>query len=343
VHFAHEAVIRENNMERGTSFEEKQVLPSSTRTQALKAWEQLEYGMFIHFGMSTFAQEEFGKKTVPITTYHPTHLDVEQWVRVAKEAGMHYAVLTSKHCYGHCLWPSKQTDWDVEASPVKTDVVGEFVKACRKHKIKPGLYYLLGWDAHHQPSREPARYEAFCLAQIEELLTRYKPLVELWLDIPFDLGTDTAGTLKRIYTRVKSLQPDCLILFNQAFVDGSAIRMANPSYFYQQVSDNPIPLWPTDLVNGERTLPPEKGHDPWMTFEDKKYYIPMEVCDTLAENWFWVEGDKPKPLEMLLNLYRECRRRNANLLLDVAPDRTGRIPDESVNRLKELREAFKER
>lgn len=311
--------------------------PAHERTRLLADWEALRFGMFIHFGMGTFTDDEYGRKDSPLSAYHPTALDVDQWIRVAQRAGMKYAVLTTKHCTGHCLWPTKWTDYSVANSPVSTDVVGEFVKACRRHGLKPGFYYLLGWDSHHQPGRTPEEYERFCTGQIEELLTRYGPIAELWLDIPFDMGPDTGGALSRIYARVKELQPDCLVMLNQGFTDGSAVAVMAPTYFYKPTGKPPVPMWPRDLISGEVTLPPPSGHDPWITMGGVKYYIPMEVCDTLARHWFWSADDALNSPATAYRLWRQCMERKANLLLDVAPDTTGRIPDATVRVLLEMK------
>lgn len=314
--------------------------PSAERSAALAAWEGLRYGMFIHFGLATFNGDELGRQRAPIETYAPTALDVEQWIRTARDAGMKYAVLTTKHCTGHCLWPSKATDFDVEASSVKVDVVGEFVRACRKYDLKPGFYYLLGWEAHHQPAMTPAQYEQFCTAQLEELLTRYGPIVELWLDIPSDMGPDAAGALRRIYAKAKSLQPECLVMLNQGFTDGSKVSLARPSYFWKEVAGAEFPLWPRDLIDGERTLPPPAGHDPHIEHAGQRYYVPMETCDTLGRDWFWGADDALRSVSSLHRQYRACIERRANFLLDVPPDRSGRIPPASVKRLMELRAAI---
>ena len=116
--------------------------------ERLKKWEALEYGMFIHFGMSTFSGAELGSGKDPCSLYNPTNLDVDQWVKVARDAGMKYVVLTAKHVSGHCLWPSKFTDYHVGNSGNKTDVIGAFVNACSKYGILPGFYYC-SWDNHH--------------------------------------------------------------------------------------------------------------------------------------------------------------------------------------------------
>src|SRR3954469_12354325 len=116
---------------------------------ALRAWESLGYGMFIHFGMSTFDADEVSKGDKPADFYAPDKLNVDQWCQVARDAGMKYAVLTAKHVAGHCLWPSKQTDYHVGTSSNKTDVVQKFVEACDKRGVMAGFYYC-SWDNHHK-------------------------------------------------------------------------------------------------------------------------------------------------------------------------------------------------
>ncbi len=318
----------------------RQPEPATERTPALAAWESLHYGMFIHFGLSTFINNECPHGDTKPSDYNPTALDVDQWIRTARDAGMTYAELTTKHCAGHCLWPSAFTDHSVATSPNTADVVRQFVDACAKYGIKPGFYYLLGWDSRHQPRMAPDRYEQFCKDQLAELLTNYGPIQQVFLDIPFDMGPDTGGALARMYTHIKSLQPGCLVLPNQAFVDGSAVTTARPSYFWKDVGLEPVALWPRDLMDGERTLPPQRGHDPRIAFNGRTYYLPMETCDTLCEHWFWEAGDTPRPTRMLYKLYQACIDRHANLLLDVGPDRTGRISEPCVARLMELKAAI---
>ena len=314
--------------------------PATGRNAVLADWEALRFGMFIHFGMSTFTKEEFGAVSAQAKEYAPTALDVDQWIRVASEGGMKYAILTTKHCYGHALWDSKLTAYDVESGPDKTDVVRAFVDACRRHGVKPGFYYLLGWDKVNQWARTPEDYEAFCRGQIEELLTGYGPITELWLDIPWDMGPDTEGVLARLYAKIKSLQPDCLVLLNQGFVDGSAVRALAPTYAHREYDLPPVPLWPKDINNGEVTPPPPAGHNPMISVGGKVYYLPMETCDTLAHHWFWEPGDALKSVRTLVNRYKSTVDKGANLLLDLAPDKTGRIPEATAKRLMEMKAAL---
>jgi alpha-L-fucosidase len=310
--------------------------PARERTKLLADWEALRYGMFIHFGMSTFTGHEFGGIPAKSEVYNPTKLDVDQWIRAAKDAGMKYAVLTTKHCYGHALWPTKASEYGVATSSVKTDVVRQFVDACRKHGLKPGFYYLLGWDVIQQTKMTPAEYEAFCRKQVTELLTDYGPILEMWFDIPWDMGPETGRVLADLYALVKKLQPDCLVLLNQGFVDGSAVIPREATYRGQPTDGKQVLLWPKDLNNGEITPPPATGHKPNIEVEGVAYYQPMETCDTMGRHWFWMDDDALRTVPTLFSMYQSTVGRGANLLLNAAPDRTGRLPAGTVNRLKEL-------
>ena len=314
--------------------------PAQARTDLLAQWESLKFGMFIHFGMSTFTGREFGDISARADEYAPTALDVDQWIRVAAEGGMKYAVLTTKHCYGHALWDSRLTDYDVASGPVKADVVKAFVEACRKYGLKPGFYYLLGWDKVNQWARTPKDYEAFCAGQIKELLTGYGPIAELWLDIPWDMGPETDKVLARLYRRIKFIQPECLVLLNQGFVDGSAVREMKPAYAHREFDRPPVLLWPKDLINGEVIPPPAAGHQPLIPVRGRTYYLPMETCDTLAHHWFWEAGDALKSVKSLVAKYQAVVGQGANLLLDLAPDKSGRIPEATAGRLKEMKAAL---
>jgi alpha-L-fucosidase len=326
---------------------------------SLKAWERVGYGMFIHFGMSTFDGDEFSNGKAPSSLYAPTHLDVDQWLQTASDAGMRYAVLTAKHTAGHCLWPSGHTDYHVGNSGNTTDVVEAFVAACLKYHIKPGLYYC-SWDNHHRfgsftPSdlqpvsgdlmgpltdndamthRNPDRasvirqsaytteqYREFQWRQIEELCTRYGSLFEFWLDIPGVLPRDYRN---KLYAQIKQWQPECIFMANSGISDGSSYEV---NY-----------AWPSDLIAIERFLPNSStGHQPWRCIEGKDYYMPAEVCDPIGKQWFYQDGDPPRSDAELLGMFLTCRSRNTNLLLNVPPDRTGVIPRQYVEALIRLR------
>jgi alpha-L-fucosidase len=302
--------------------------PATNRTKRLAEWESLHYGMFIHFGMSTFTGNEIDPGDAPSSVYAPTRLDVRQWVRVAREAGMKYIVLTAKHVPGHCLWNSHDYDYDVATSSNKTDVVAAFMAACKAEGIRPGIYYCV-LDGHNEGGvkwKEAVTDEYFELIKrhLTELHRSYPGIFEQWIDIPGKLSPGQRWTLYRL---VKRLSPDCIVMMNHGFTDGVKI---------------PVRSWPTDLTNGERTLPPATGHDPVKEVDGKKYYIPMEVCDTIGRNWFWVPDDAPRPVKTLYYMYTRCMQRGANLLLNVPPDKTGRIPERHVKALMDLGKVIKD-
>lgn len=119
------------------------ITPSDKPSKSQQLLIDRGYGMFIHFGVNTFADVEWSDGTIPAGKYNPTKLNCDQWVQVARDAGFRYVLLTTKHHDGFCLWNSKYTDYDVASSPVKTDVVAEVSKACKKYGLKFAVYYSL--------------------------------------------------------------------------------------------------------------------------------------------------------------------------------------------------------
>ena len=298
----------------------------------LRAWEALRYGMFIHFGMSTFVGCELPMGDDPSTRYAPDRLDVDQWISVARDAGMKYAVLTTKHVAGHCLWPSKHTDYHVGGSGNRTDVVEAFVKACERRGLMPGFYYC-SWDNHHLfGSRTPSMagwneayttraYQDFQSAQIRELLTQYGPVGELWIDIPKVLPRCYR---EELYHEIASLQPAVVIMMNNGVGDGSKYPAET--------------AWPSDLIAIERFLPnSHTGHVKWREIEGMPRYMPGEVCDPIGKEWFFTEGDRLRSDSELLGMFLVSVSRGANFLLNVGPDKHGLIPRTHIDALTRLR------
>ena len=310
--------------------------------EKLRQWEAQEYGMFIHFGMSTFDEDEFSKGDQPSTLYNPARLDVDQWIRTASDAGMKYAILTAKHVAGHCLWPTRFCDYHVGTSGNKTDVAGAFVKACHKFGILPGFYYC-SWDNHNLfGSMTPTftgwdrafttqAYRDFQMKQVEELILNYGPLVEMWIDIPGVLGPDGR---REQYDQIAGLGPDIVIMMNSGLSDGTELK-----YNY---------AWPTDLMAIERYLPSSNhGYDPWFTVtenlgEPREYYIAGEVCDPVGYEWFYKDNDTLRSDAELLGMRLICKERKVNLLLDVPPDKSGVIPRKTAEALMRLRKSYEQ-
>lgn len=310
---------------------------------ALQQWEAMQFGMFVCFGLNTFVGAEMPSGSDPAARYAPDRLDVDQWVCLARDAGMRYAVLTTKHISGHCLWPSQHTEYHVGNSGNRTDVVERFMAACARRGVKPGFYYS-SWDNHHrfgslsaniapQPleaSGPPAHcssayvtqaYLDFQWAQITELMDRYGPVAEWWIDIPHLLPRDYRN---RLYGHISSHQPRAVILHNHGIGDGSAMLMDR--------------AWPTDVITIERFLPNSAtGHRPWRLLDGSHFYLPGEVCDPIGRNWFYREDDQPRSDAELLGMYLTSTSRRANLLLAIGPDKHGRIPRRDAAALIRLR------
>jgi alpha-L-fucosidase len=305
--------------------------------------------MFIHYSLATFTSEERGADIQPIELYNPTDLDVDQWVRVARDAGMTYIILTARHTRdgGFCTWPTKQSDFSVANAPVRTDVVGEFVKACDKHGIRPALY--LGGDRYNVPDgmvgnpRQPFFYVTrefmdLTLAQLEELLTDYGEIEEVWFDGPHKYGITGR---QELIDHIASLQPETVVAMNGTWEDNGRHPQMKPY------------AWPSDLIAIEAGVPPIWGTDPWRRLawkpngkeadEPLPYYLPVENCTLAHEGsfgWWWGPNVRPRSVQELLGLRLLCHARNANCVLNVTPDPAGRIPEDQTAALRETRQRW---
>ena len=318
--------------------------------ERLDRWRALDYGMFIHYGLATFMSGGLQSKEQPsVTDYKPSDLDVEQWVRVARDAGMNYVILTAKHSRdgGFSVWPTKQSDFSVANAPDRTDVIGEFVQACEKYKVRPAIY--IGDDLYnvrngmvgnaHTPFFEVSReFMDLTLAQLEELLTWYGPIEEVWFDGPHKYGLMGRWELTR---HIASLQPDAIVAMNGTWEDNGKKPEMKPF------------AWPSDLIVIEAAVPPIWGTDNWkhldwdpagnVVDEPLPYYLPVENC-TMAHmggaGWWWRPNCRARSVEELLGIRLLCHVRNANCVFNVTPDIRGKIPDDQVNALLELRRQF---
>ncbi|MCW5943174.1 MAG: alpha-L-fucosidase [Fimbriimonadaceae bacterium] len=294
----------------------------------LRRWEEARFGMFVHFGMSTFLGEECPDGSAPRENYAPDTVDTDRWARIARDAGVRYVVLTAKHVAGHCLWPSRLTDYRVEGG----DVVADLADSCARHGLGMGLYYC-SWDNHHRfgtvtagevgifASRVTPAYLDFQLAQLDELLTGYGPLFELWIDIPQVLGPEGR---RAVCDLAASRQPSMPVVMNQGCRGSSTLDLEH--------------AWPTDVSTRERQYPECQrwgqgvsgttiGHERWYEVEGERHYVPTEVCDCIGYHWFHDERDRVRASAEVAAMRTLANARGANLLLNVPPDRTGRIPE----------------
>jgi len=284
------------------------------------AWQDLEMGAIIHFGPNTFMDREWGDGTADPSLFNPTHVDPEQWTRAAKSAGIKYVVFVAKHHDGFCLWPTAKSNYSIKSSPWKEgqgDLVGDVAAAARKYGLKFGVY-LSPWDRHEPTYKDSVAYDGYYLAQLNELATSYGELVEFWLD-----GAGSAGHVydfDHYVDHLRVYQPNTMIFADAALLKYGDIR------------------W----VGNEDG---NASEDNWNVLDLRGYvrYRPAEADTPLRkEHWFWHPNDEAslKSVGELLDTYNRTVGRGAQLMIGLAPDHRGLLPDADVNRLKQFGEAL---
>lgn len=297
--------------------------------------EQLEYldwefGVFFHFGIRTFNEghKDWDMKPMELETFNPTDLDCDEWLRTIREAGAKYAILVCKHHDGFANWPSAYTEYSVKNTPWKDgkgDVVREYVDACRKYGIKVGLYYSPAqFGSADMVSKD---YDDYFINQIRELLTGYGKIDYLWFDGngSEDHKYDTA----RIVAEIRKCQPEILI-FNMWDPDtkwvGNESGIAHsPNKLTVSALDFSINKDIQDLLDEPKFLPTE--------------------CDFRMRllNWFYSNSDVDtvKSVDELMGLYYYSVGRGANFLINIGPDRRGKLPGEDKEALLKFGEALR--
>jgi alpha-L-fucosidase len=285
------------------------------------AWQDLEIGAIIHFGPNTFMDREWGDGTADPAMFNPSGVDPDQWMQATKSAGIRYVVLVAKHHDGFCLWPTEKSQYSVKSSPWKGghgDLVRDVATAARKYGLKFGVY-LSPWDRHEPAYKDSAAYDGYYLAQLSELASSYGELVEFWLD-----GAGSAGHVydfDRYVDNLRVYQPNTLVFADAALLKYGDIR------------------W----VGNEKGSASE---DNWNVLDLRGYvrYRPAEADTPLRkEHWFWHPNDEKslKSVNELLDTYHRTVGRGAQLMIGLAPDNRGLLPDADVNRLKEFGEAVR--
>ena len=308
-------------------------------TPAQLKWQKMEYYMFVHFGPNTFTDKEWGDGTEDPSVFNPENMDCNQWAKVAKEAGMRGIILTAKHHDGFCLWPSKYSTHTVRESPWKDgkgDVLRELSEACRKAGLKFGIY-ISPWDRNH-PSYGTSGYNSVFAGCVNEVLSEYGNIFELWLDgaesgagngpskYRWDLFTSTA----------KAIQPD-IVIFSDI---GPGCRwVGNENGYAGETNWSRLDtegFAPGRFAPSRDTLNSGNVHG--------EYWIPAEADVSIRPGWFYSPStdDKIKSVDELMEIYYASVGRNSNLLLNVPPDRSGRISPLDSARLMEFRKAREE-
>lgn len=313
------------------------VLPVPTQNQI--NWQKMENYAFVHFGLNTFNDLEWGYGNTPASTFNPTELDCEQWVRIIKAAGLKGVMLTAKHHDGFCLWPSQYTEYSVKNSPWKEgkgDMVKELSDACKKHGLKFGIY-LSPWDRNHAEYGRP-EYVTYFHNQMKELLSNYGELFEYWFD-----GANGGD----------------------GWYGGSNERRnidARTYYRYEEARQMINELQPHAVIFGGtcadiRWIGNEEGwagETNWCMFDDNKggkategmqdgmKWEPGECDVSIRPGWFYHarEDHQVRSLSHLIDLYYRSVGHNANLLLNFPVALNGKIHPTDSARAIEWRKAI---
>ncbi|HPA19396.1 MAG TPA: alpha-L-fucosidase [Verrucomicrobiae bacterium] len=298
------------------------------RAARMSWWHEARFGMFIHWGVYAVPAGKYGDKDthgewimctgkIPVAEYrqyamrfNPVKYDPDAWVRLAKESGQRYMVITSKHHDGFALFDSKVTKWDmVDATPYGKDLLKPLADACRKHGIRLGFYYSQAQDWNHPggaASRghwDPAQdgsmddyIRDIAVPQVREILSNYGPLAVLWWDTPKDMTPERAAPLNALL----KLQPG--IISNNRLGGG---------------------------FRGDFDTPEQ--HIPARGPKDRDW----ETCMTLNGHWGYCAADQNwKSTEDLVRKLVDIASKNGNFLLNVGPTAEGLIPEPSVDRLR---------
>ena len=306
------------------------------------AWHRDELALFLHFGVNTFTDREWGDGTEDPAIFNPRGLDARQWVRVAKDAGFKLLILTAKHHDGICLWPSQLTTHSVASSPWRDgrgDVVRELTDACRAVGLKTGLY-LSPWDRHEPSYGDSPRYNDYYIGQLTELLTRYGPVTEVWFDGANGEGPNGKRQVydwPRIHRTVRELQPNA-VMFSDA---GPDIR-----WIGNEKGSAGDPNWctmdpgavPYAGADGPNIISALQHGDPEGTV-----WRPGEADVSIRPGWFYhpAEDSQVRSAENLMELYRSSVGRNAGLLLNVPPNRDGLLSPADVASLGRFGQALR--
>jgi alpha-L-fucosidase len=288
----------------------------STRAQRLIWWQKARFGMFIHFGVySTIGRHEWememeavpiGEYTAHAKTFHPRVGAAKAWAKLAKQAGMRYMVLTTKHHEGFCNFDTKLTDYNAVKQGPGHDVVREYVEAARAEGLRVGFYYSL-MDWHHPDGAKCAtdeearkRFIAYTHGLIREILTNYGKIDVLWYDVDWPLDIKGWESI-RMNEMVFKLQPE-IIVNNRNGLKG-------------------------DFSTPEQEIVASKDGRAW------------ESCMTMNDSWgYQAADDEWKSSRTILRNLITCARDNGNYLLNIGPKPDGSIPEPSVNALREVGE-----
>lgn len=320
------------------------------------SWQELEFQAFVHFGINTFTDLEWGTGDESPSLFNPTEFDADQWVQAFKAAGIKGVILTAKHHDGFCLWPSRYTKHSVAASPWKEgkgDIVQEVSLACRRGGLKFGIY-VSPWDRHESSYGDSPRYNKFFKNQLRELLTNYGEISEVWFDGACGEGPNGRYQVydwHGYWALIRELQPEAVISIigpDARWVGNEAGSSRDSEWSVipvAQMDDTPASRNPGGIAGINAQAVDLGSIDAIASVAQKGgrlIWYPAQVDVSIRPGWFFhaSENDKVKTLDELMNIYFASVGNNSQLLLNVPADQRGRIHEADVERLKELGEAL---
>jgi len=293
--------------------------PKGTDLFALQQnFVNLRFGMFIHFNIPTFMEDDWADPDASPAIFNPLKLDCNQWAQAAVSAHMSYGCLTTKHHSGFCIWDTKTTDYNVMNSPLKRDVVKEYVDAFRAKGLKVMLYYSI-LDTHHQlrPGWITQKHVEMVKAQLTELLTKYGDITALIIDgwdAPWSRISYDDVPFEEVYGLIKSLQPNCLVM------DLNAAKYPAEGLFY------------TDIKSYEQGA--------GQHISTATNHLPALSCQPVNSAWFWKPAFPSQPVKDPAKLVDDnivpFNKAYCNFILNVAPNRNGLIDDNALAALKAI-------
>jgi len=311
-------------------------------TQKQIDWQEMEFYAFVHFSLNTFTNKEWGFGDESPELFNPSQLDVRQWARVVKEAGMKGIILVAKHHDGFCLWPSAYTERSVKNSPWengKGDLVKELAAACKEYDLKLGLY-LSPWDRNHPQYGKP-EYVTYFRNQLKELLTNYGDVFEMWFDganggdgyygganETRKINSLTYYNWDETYKLIYSLAPKTLVW---------GVGPSEARWIGNEEGRAGKTNW--SLLRQKDELAGKVHYSEFMSgHEDGEKWVPGEADVSIRPGWFYhsVEDDKVRSLDEMVDIYYESIGRNATLLLNLPVDKRGLVHENDEARLKEL-------
>ena len=297
--------------------------PAKPLSQLQQEFIDLRFGMFIHYNIPTYMDQDWPDPDASPAMFNPTKLDCNQWAKAAKSAGMSYGCLTTKHHSGFCIWDTKTTDYSVMNSPLKRDVVKEYAESFRANGLKVMLYYSI-LDTHHKlrPGHIEKKHVDMVKAQLTELLTKYGEISALIIDgwdAPWSRISYDDVPFEEIYTLVKTLQPNCLLM------DLNAAKYPKEALYY------------TDIKSYEQ------GAGQHISKETNQ--LPALSCLPINSAWFWKKSFPTSPVKNPVDLVNNnlvpFNQAYCNFILNVAPNRDGLIDDNALKALEQMGSTWK--